>query len=168
MSAVIRSPRLSPRWRKTLVVVHVGTSVGLLGVDAAVLALDLAGAAGRDAPTVYPAARLLGGALLVPLALASLVTGMALGLFTPWGLVRHWWVAIKLTLTTAGTVLALVLLTPALSAAAGAALDGDVVPATQRWELVRNSGAASLVLVTTLVLSVVKPFGRIRRRSGRR
>jgi hypothetical protein len=75
-------------------------------------------------------------------------------------------VAIKLTLTTVGTVLALVLLTPALSAAAGAALDDDVLPAAQRWELVRDSGAASLVLLTTLVLSVVKPFGRIRRRSG--
>jgi Electron transfer DM13 len=88
-----------------------------------------AGAAGHDPPTVYPAARLLGAALLVPLALASLLNGVALGLLTPWGLVRYWWVAIKLTLTTAGTVLA-------------------------------------LVLLTTLVLSVVKPFGRIRRRSG--
>jgi hypothetical protein len=82
-----------------------------------------------------------------------------LGLLTPWGLFRHWWVTAKLVLTTAGAVLSLVVLTPVLTRLADAA--GEAVPFAQRLELVRDSGAASLVLVTTLVLSVYKPFGRL-------
>lgn len=159
--------RLAPRWRKTLVVVHVGASVGLLGTDAAVLTLDLAGATGAAPPTVYPAAALVATVLLVPLALASLASGVLLGWLTPWGLTRHWWVLLKLLLTTAGTVLALVVLTPSLDAAADAALAGDLLSPSQRWALVRNSTAASIVLVGTLVLSVAKPLGRVRRRAVR-
>ncbi|SNS41695.1 hypothetical protein SAMN04488107_2465 [Geodermatophilus saharensis] len=164
MAGTTRSLRLPPHWRRALVVVHVGSSVGLLGADAAVLTLDLAGATGADPPTVYPAAALLGSVLLVPLALVSLTSGVLLGLLTPWGLLRHWWVALKLVLTTAGTVLALVVLTPSLDAAAGAALAPGPLGSGERWALVRDSAAASGVLVTTLVLSVVKPFGRVRRR----
>lgn len=165
MAAPVRSARLAPRPRKALVVVHVGTSVGLLGADAAVLTLSLAGATGADPLTVHPAAALVATALLVPLALASLASGVLLGRLTPWGLLRHWWVALKLLLTTAGTVLALVVLTPSLDAAADAALAGVPVLPGERWALVRNSSAASVVLVTTLVLSVAKPFGRVRRRA---
>jgi hypothetical protein len=156
--------RLPPRWRKLLLTVHVAGSVGLLGVDAAVVALGVAGVRGSDPRTVYPAADLLGGALLVPLALAALASGVALGLLTPWGLLRHWWVAGKLVLTGAGAVLALVVLTPALDDAAEAARAGGALPTAQRLELVRDAGAASVVLVTTVVLSVHKPFGRLRGR----
>jgi hypothetical protein len=151
--------RLAPRWRKLLLTTHVGASVGLLGTDATVLLLAVTGAQGRDPGAVYPAAQLIGSLLLVPAALLSLVTGVLLGLLTPWGLFRHWWVTAKLVLTTAGAVLSLVVLTPALTGLADAA--GGAVPFAQRLELVRDSGAASLVLVTTLVLSVYKPFGRL-------
>jgi hypothetical protein len=120
------------------------------------------GAQGRDPGAVYPAAQLIGSLLLVPAALLSLVTGVLLGLLTPWGLFRHWWVTAKLVLTTAGAVLSLVVLTPTLTGLADAA--AGPVPLAQRLELVRDSGAASLVLVVTLVLSVYKPFGRIRAR----
>jgi hypothetical protein len=151
--------RLPPRWRKLLLTTHIGASVGLLGTDATVLLLAVSGARGSDPAAVYPAAQLIGSLLLVPAALLSLATGVLLGLLTPWGLFRHWWVTVKLALTTAGAVLSLVVLTPALSGLAGA--HGS--PA-QRLELVRDSGAASLVLVVTLALSVYKPFGRVRRR----
>jgi hypothetical protein len=83
-------------------------------------------------------------------------------MLTPWGLFRHWWVTLKLALTTAGAVLSLVVLTPALTELADAA--GGPVPLAQRLELARDSGAASVVLLVTLGLSVYKPFGRIRPR----
>src|SRR5215213_233249 len=138
--------RLSPRWRRWLLTLHIGSSVALLGADGAVLTLDVAGALGRDAVGIYPAASLIGTALLVPLALTSLLSGAALGLLTPWGLVTHWWVAIKLALTLAGTELS----------------------TGERLEVLRNSAGASVVLLVTLVLSVHKPFGRIRGRSSGR
>ena len=150
--------RLSPRWRKLLLTTHIGSSVGLLGTDATVLLLALTGAQGRDPAPAYPAAQLIGSLLLVPAALLSLLTGVLLGLLTPWGLFRHWWVLAKLVLTTAGAVLSVVVLTPTLAELAEST---GPIPLGQRLELVRDSGAASLVLVTTLVLSVYKPFGRI-------
>ena len=160
--------RLSPRWRRWLLTLHIGSSVALLGADGAVLTLDVAGALGRGAVGIYPAASLIGTALLVPLALTSLLSGAALGLLTPWGLVTHWWVAIKLALTLAGTVLALTVLTPALAGAADAALAGAELSTGERLEVLRNSAGASVVLLVTLVLSVHKPFGRIRGRSSGR
>ena len=155
--------RLSPRWRKLLLTTHIGSSVGLLGTDATVLLLAVRGAQGSDPASVYPAAQLIGSMLLVPAALLSLLTGVLLGLLTPWGLFRHWWVLTKFALTTAGAVLSLVVLTPALTSLADAA--GGALPLGQRPELVRDSGAASAVLLTALVLSVYKPLGRI---GGRR
>jgi hypothetical protein len=152
-----RSRRLAPRWRKLLLTTHIGSSVGLLGTDATVLLLAVTGAQGRDPGAVYPAAQLIGSLVLVPAALLSLTTGVLLGLLTSWGLFRHWWVTAKLALTTAGAVLSLVVLTPALEGLA----DGPGGTLPERLELVRDSGAASVVLLTTLVLSVYKPFGRV-------
>jgi hypothetical protein len=157
--------RLPPRWRKLLLTTHVATSVGLLGTDATVLLLAAEGARGSEPGAVYPAAQLIGALLLVPLALASLTTGITLGLLTPWGLLRHWWVTAKLALTTAGTVLAVAVLTPTLSGLAAASRSDDAIALGDRLELVRDSGAASLVLLVTVVLSVYKPFGRIRKSS---
>jgi len=151
--------RLAPRWRRLLLTAHIGASVGLLGTDATVVLLAVTGARGADPAHVYPAAELIGSLLLVPAALLSLLTGVLLGLLTPWGLFRHWWVTVKLVLTTAGAVLSLVVLTPALAGLADAT---GPVPFGPRLELVRDSGAASLVLLGALVLSVYKPFGRIR------
>ena len=156
--------RLPPPARKLLLVVHLIGSLGLLGADLAVLLLSTAGATGTDPRSVYPAAHLVGGTLLVPLALVALGTGLLQGLLTPWGLFRHWWVTLKFALTVAGTILALLVLTPALDAAAQAALTGAAMPTRDRLMLVRDSGAASVVLVVTVLLSVYKPFGRIRRR----
>ncbi|MGZ3667209.1 MAG: hypothetical protein ACXVDA_22300 [Ktedonobacterales bacterium] len=113
--------RLKPLWRKLLLSMHLIVSVGLLGSDAAVLILCIAGARGSDPRTVYPAASLIASALLVPLALLALATGIILGLLTPWGIVRYWWVAISLTLTVGGIVLGTFVLVPTLGAAADAA-----------------------------------------------
>jgi hypothetical protein len=158
--------RLPPRWRKTLLTLHVAGSVALLGADGSVLLLGATAALGGDPRSLYPAAALIGSALLVPLALVALVTGVLLGLLTPWGLFRSWWVVLKLLLTLAGAVLALVVLTPTLDGLADVAGGAAGIPSADRWELVRDAGAASLVLLGTVALSVVKPFGRLRRRAG--
>lgn len=167
MDATTRSTprRLSPGWRKALLTAHIATSVGLLGADASVVLLAVAGLGGRDPVAVYPAAELVVTSLLVPLALAALVTGTALGLLTPWGLFRHWWVALKLVLTSAGAVLALALLRPTVAGLADAARAGAGPASGDRVELLRDAGAASLVLLVTVVLSVAKPFGRLRGRA---
>lgn len=149
-------------WRKLLMSIHIIVSVGLLGSDAAVLVLCIAGARGADPRTVYPAAHLIATTLLVPLALLALATGLLQGLLTPWGILRYWWVTIKLALTVAGIVLGSLVLVPTLSAAAD-------TPAAQpmsvdRLGLVKDASAASIVLIVTVLLAVYKPFGRLRDR----
>ncbi|MFF0794350.1 hypothetical protein [Streptomyces spiralis] len=157
-----RRGTLPPRWRKALRAAHVAVSVGLLGSDAAVLVLATAGRMGSDPVSVYPAAHLIGELLLLPLAVLALATGVALGLLTPWGLLRHWWVVISLAITAGGTVLATVVLVPGLGAAASAAAARH--PVADATGLVRDSGAACCVLIATVVLSYLKPFGTVRRR----
>lgn len=152
--------RLTPRWRKAMLTIHLVSSVGLLGADCAVLALAVTGWLGADPVTVYPAAHLLGSVLILPFALAALVTGVLLGLLTRWGLFRHWWVVISLVFTVAGTVLAILVLVPSLDAAATTAAAGQV-PA-DRLGIVKDSSAAASVLILTTVLSVFKPLGRLR------
>lgn len=153
--------KLSPPWRKLLMVVHLIVAVGLLGSDLAVLVLVTSGWRGAEPVTVYPAAHLISVVVLVPLALLAVATGLLQGLLTPWGLLRHWWVTIKLVLTVAGTVLALFVLTPSLAGAEQAALAGMSVAPVDKIGLVRASSAASVVLIVTVVLSVYKPFGRL-------
>lgn len=158
--------QLKPPWRKLLLSVHVIVSVGLLGSDAAVLLLCIAGARGSDPRTIYPAASLIASGLLVPLALLALATGIILGLLTPWGIVRYWWVAISLALTVAGIVLGTLVLVPTLGAAADAAIavPGAQALSVDRLGLVKDTSAASVVLIVTVLLSIYKPFGRLRDR----
>jgi hypothetical protein len=81
------------------------------------------------------------------------------GLLTPWGVVRYWWVIIKLALTIGGIVLGLLVLVPTLGAAADAAvaMPGARVVPVDRLGLIKDASAASIVL-----LAVYKPFGRLR------
>lgn len=87
---------------------HVSFSVGWLGTVVAFLALAVVGLT-STAPDVvrsaYVATNVLGLFVIVPASIGALVTGIAKSLITPWGLVRHYWVAAKLSLTVAATAL---------------------------------------------------------------
>jgi len=80
--------KLPTRWRKLLVTVHVLTTVGVFGTDLVLLLLGAWSALGAEPRAVYPAAALVGQILVAPLAIASLGTGVALALLTPWGLLK--------------------------------------------------------------------------------
>src|SRR5712664_2246197 len=97
--------------RKLALTAHVTFSVGMLGSIAAFLALAVAGLASQDAQMVradYLAMGLIARFVIVPLALAALLTGLIQSLGTPWGLFRHWWVLMKLLLTVFAIVVLLV------------------------------------------------------------
>ena len=93
---------MSPGLRKIVLVVHVTTSVGLLGAVACFLALALAGLRAGDphvAAFAYPAMNTITEFVILPLAFASLLIGIVPSLTTPWGLFRHYWIVLKLLLT---------------------------------------------------------------------
>src|SRR5207247_2097795 len=102
---------MTPSLRKFTLTAHVVSSVGLLGSIAAFLALAVAGLTRQDEQIVraaYLAMNLTARFVIVPLAFASLLTGLIQSLGTPWGLFRHYWVLAKLLLTVFVTIVLLI------------------------------------------------------------
>lgn len=147
---------------------HVAVTVSVLGADLVLLLLGAAGLAGADPLTVYPAAHLIAVWLIAPLAVASLGTGLLLGLLTPWGLFRYWWVTIKLALTAVLTGAVLFVLVPRLAAMANAVTgpSPEVLTGAQRMLLAVVPVAASTLLLLALALAVFKPGWRLRSRGA--
>ncbi|MGN9808940.1 DUF2269 domain-containing protein [Micromonospora sp. BQ11] len=152
--------RLAPPARKALLTLHVVSSVGWLGADLVLLTLGVAVLRGADPDTVYPVAALVATLLFAPLGVLVWVIGVTSALLTPWGLLRHRWVAVKLVLTTVLATLVLLLLTPRLrhAGAVGAAL-----PHAERIDLVVAPAVSSTLMLVATVLSTYKPWGRLRR-----
>ncbi len=85
--------------RKLALAAHLTCSVGWIGAVVAYLALDLTVATSGDADAIrggWLAMAVIIRWAIVPLALASLLTGLVMALGTKWGLFRHWWVLISL------------------------------------------------------------------------
>jgi hypothetical protein len=155
---------MTPRVRKFALTAHVTSSVGWLGAVASFLALAIAGLLGNDDQMVrsaYLATELTTWIVAVPLAFASLVTGLIVALGTSWGLFRHYWVLVKFMLTILATVL-LLLHTQPIEHLAAVAREGAVSGANVRGlqiQLVGDAGAALLALLVNVTLSVYKPQG---------
>lgn len=155
--------RLPPLLRKAALAAHLAVSVGWIGAVAAYLALDLAVATSTDPPSLraaYLSMDAIVGSVIVPLAIASLLTGLVMSLGTKWGLLRHWWVVVSLALTVFATIVLLVE-TGTIAAYAGVAADPDATAHELRAlgsTLVHSVGGA-LVLLVVLVLNVYKPEG---------
>jgi hypothetical protein len=109
-------------------------------------------------PTFVDASRDLLGmfALLfgIPLSVLALLTGIALGLGTQWGIVRHPWVIAKLILILTVIVVGAVTLRPVL------ADDGNPSSAP----LIAGAAYDVTALAASTALAVFKP-GRTKRRS---
>jgi len=155
--------RLSPPLRKAALAMHLAVSVGWIGAAAAYLALDLTAATTADAALLratYLGMGLIADSVLVPLALATLVSGIVVSLGTKWGLMRHWWVVASLALTVFATVV-LIVETRTIGAYAAVAADPASTAAQLRAlnSTLLHSVGGSLVLLLVLVLNVYKPVG---------
>lgn len=157
--------RMRPRTRKAVLVAHIVAAGAWIGLDVVLGLLvftPLLSADAAAAALCYPVLPLLTWPILLS-GLACLTTGVVLGAGTHHGLVRHWWVLVKLVLNVVLTLLVLVLLRPGLDAAAEvgrqlAAGAAAAHPATLGFPPVVSG--TSLVLAT--VLAVYKPWGRVR------
>jgi hypothetical protein len=157
----VRSPvpkRVTPPLRKALLIAHLLTAVGLVGLAVALTALGLAGLAGQDPETIYPAMHLLAGAALVPLGILALLIGIAQALLTSYGLFKHWWVTTKLAILTLLVVVAIAIAVPGLGRAADAATDPAAAVATAQQVTATITPITALVLfAVAATLGVVKP-----------
>jgi hypothetical protein len=128
------------------------------------LVLGISSVRGADPQTIYPAAHLVATWLLAPLAALALGTGVLLGLLTHWGLLRYWWVTIKLALTAILTGVILFVLVPRLGVAADAATALKPSPFTdaERLPLLVAPAAGITLLILAVVLAIYKPPWRLR------
>lgn len=169
---------LTPRLRKFALTAHVTSSVGWLGAIVGFLALAVAGLTSQDIQLVrasHLAMRLTAWYVIVPLSLASLLTGLVSALGTKWGLFRHYWVLFKLLINVFANIVLLMYM-PTLDHFAGVAANATL--STGDLQMLRDPSAvihASLALGLLLVATVlglykprgVTPYGR-RRMSERR
>jgi hypothetical protein len=149
----MRAYVLPRRARLALLTAHITVSVGLLGDAAGFLAVAV-----RLASTYEPVAR---GELLnvlnmfslffgIPLSVATLVSGLALGLGTKWGVFRYPWVVAKLALIVSVMVVGGVVLGPAQEAVRHGGTDAV-------RHLVAGGAYDVLALAVATGLSVFKP-----------
>jgi hypothetical protein len=153
--------------RKAWLTVHVICSVGWLGSVATSLILGIAGLATEStdrAGAAYIALEWVGWWALVPLSMASLVTGTLQSLITSWGLIRHYWVLAKLAINIiAMAVLLLYMQTLDALANASATPLGISGAETRDPSPVLHGSAALVLLIAATWLSVFKPRGLTKR-----
>ncbi|XVV06647.1 DUF2269 domain-containing protein [Actinosynnema sp. CA-248983] len=161
---------MNPWLRKFVLTSHVTASVGWLGSVATFLVLAVIGlTSGDDGLTraTYQVMEPIGWYVIVPLSIASLVTGVAQALGSPWGLLRHYWVIFKLVINLLATVVLFVHMRPIEYLADMASTHGVGGGADRlQVQILVDAAAAVLVLVIATVLSVYKPRGRTGFRAG--
>jgi hypothetical protein len=161
-------PWLGRRARRVALITHIVSAGAWIGIDLVLGVLVFTALLTSDTGTealCYQALELFAVWPLLVAGLATLASGIVLGLGTRYGLVKWTWVFVKLVMNVILVVLVVFLLRPGTADAAeyGAALaDG------QRLDL-DVSGlpfppiVSGTALVVATVLSVLKPWGRLRK-----
>lgn len=91
-------PRLSQRARKVWLTLHVGISVGWLGLSLAMITLAFTGLLAETHAVrhgAYELMHIIDLTIVIPSVVLSIITGLVVALGTPWGLLKHWWVLVK-------------------------------------------------------------------------
>ncbi|TDB91539.1 hypothetical protein E1264_01645 [Actinomadura sp. KC216] len=154
-----------------MLVAHIVFAGAWIGIDVMVAVLVLTGKFGSSDEVRGLAYETLATFVVWPMlvtGLLTLITGLVLGLGTRWGLVRYWWVAIKLVLNLVLCTLILVALRPGMDeiGAYGRDLPGGAPEPAGVTNLFFPPAVSLTTLTLATVLAVAKPWGRIRR-SGR-
>lgn len=160
------SRRLSGSVRKGFLVAHIVSAGAWIGLDVVMAVLVFTAMltdSTATAATCYQALRLVAVWPLLIASLVCLASGVVLGLGSKYGLVRYWWVAVKLVLNVLLTTLGVVALRPGVDEAA---VYGRLLAAGEATgpvpDLVYPPIVSPLCLLIAVVLSVYKPWGRTR------
>ena len=145
---------------------HIASAGIWLGLDAVMAVLVVTSVVTDDDRTRAVAYRALELVTVWPMTVAGLtclVSGVLLGLGTVYGLLRYWWVAVKLVLNIVLSTLVLVALRPTISEFADRGdrlLDGQAVSAVL-GDLAFPPIVSTTALLVAMTLSVFKPWGKI-------
>jgi hypothetical protein len=150
------------RVRKFALTAHVTSSVGWIGAVIVFLALAVIGLTSHDAQTVRGAYLVMQPAawyVLVPLAVASLLTGLVQSLGTTWGLFRHYWVVFKLAINVFATLVLLSYMETFRFMAGVASNPSTELGAVRNPSPMVHAALALVLLLVATVLAVYKPRG---------
>ncbi len=155
---------LTPGLRKLLLAAHMIFSIGWLSAVVVFVAHSIVGITSADRQIItaaYIAMWLSCWLVIVPANIGSLLTGIVQAFFTPWGLIKHWWIVVKLILTIGCTIL-LLLHTNQISYLAQTAAQSVLTNPELvglRMEIMVKAAAAVIVLIAITAISVYKPWG---------
>lgn len=153
---------MTPRLRKFALTAHITASVGWLGAVVAFLGLAIIGLTAEDAQTVRGVYLVMEPAawfVLLPLAIASLLTGVIQSLGTSWGLFQHYWVVFKLVINLFATVV-LLIYTQTFGHLARVAADPSAeLAAVRSSSPLLHAVLALVLLLLATVLAIYKPRG---------
>jgi hypothetical protein len=163
---------LGARTRKGVLVVHIVSAGAWIGIDVVMGVLVFTALLADDDTRAlcYQALELFAVWPLLTTGLVCLASGVVLGLGTKWGLVRYWWVAIKLALNILLTTLVLVALRPEVieKAEQGRKFLAGEPASLAVGDLIFPPIVSPSALLIAFVLAVFKPWGRIRNRPATR
>jgi hypothetical protein len=162
--------RLGARARKGYLVAHIVSAGAWIGIDVVLGILVGTALVSGDPAIVATSLRALELFAVWPMLLAAVLTlgtGVVLGLGTKYGLVRYWWVAVKLVVNVGMALLILFVLRPGLHDAAeyGRQLAAGGTPEGDPAGLLYPAVVAPGLLLFASVLAVFKPWGRVRKES---
>lgn len=152
----------SPNLRKLVLTTHITFSVGWFGAVAVFLALAIAGFTSQNIQVIraaYIAMGLSTWFVILPACFGALLSGLIQSLGMPWGLFKHYWIAVKLLFTILST-LVLLLHMQSISYLAEVASEtplSDTDLRGLRIQLIADAGAALLVLLIIIAISIYKP-----------
>jgi hypothetical protein len=159
--------RPGPRTRKLVLLLHILSSGAWLGIDVVLGILVFTALLSGDSSVAAAAIASTGQFATWPLAVAGLLclaTGVLLGTGSRYGLVRYWWVAVKLVLNVVLVTLVLVLLMPTLGPLATDARESLTSggPLPEIGDLAFPPIVSTVCVLVAMTLSVFKPWGRVR------
>jgi len=154
--------RLSARARKLLLLLHIASGGAWLGIDVVLGVLVVTALAGGDSPAAAVSTAIAAIATwpLVVVGALCLLSGVLLGLGSKYGLVRYWWVLVKLVLNVVLLSLVILVLSPGVARlgsraeqalASGAAFEIEA-------QLLFPPLVSSTALIVAMALSVFKPW----------
>lgn len=154
---------MTHRLRKFALTFHITVSTGWFGAVVAYLVLAIVTRTSQNEQIVraaYLALEPITKYSLVPLAFASLITGIIMSLGTTWGMFQHYWVIFKLLLTSLAT-LVLLIFTQTINSMVTVALDPTVSISKiiSMGAGLNHAIGALVVLFLIIILSVYKPRG---------
>lgn len=153
--------------RRATLVVHIVSAGAWIGIDVIVGVLVITGWFSADPVIRGLAYQALGTFAVGPMLVSGIVcltSGVLLGLGTRFGLLRYWWVAVKLAMNIILCVLIVFALRPGMAEVVehGRILVGSGESPFDVSTLFLPPAVSLTALTVATVLGVFKPWGRIR------